>query len=223
MPSPAVPLTGVGPTVTIRFAGLPPSLTSEAVLPAAQVIMPDNGSSVKGPALPVSRSLQLAPETMPMAPATTEATVPAQAQQAAWLALLTKFGTQQVLKHQWEWSAGGYLPYYRYQPVSQICDIWTEWAEGLNGYLSVRQLTENWGARWRRNEGGQKTEGARRKKVVDLVMELSARPRWNAALALRFLAEKYEAKFKARSFCDYLQKNGGSGYQEVARAALSYP
>jgi hypothetical protein len=171
-----------------------------------------------------TESAHLQPAPKPTPDAAVETSVPEQTQrQAAWLALMSQFGTQRVLKHQWEWTGGHYLPYYRYQPITQISDIWTEWAEGLNGHLSVRQLTEKWGARWRRNQGGQKTEGARRKKVTDLIMELSARPRWNVALALRFLVEKYEAKFKARSFCDYLQKNGGSGYREVARAALSYP
>ena len=49
-----------------------------------------------------------------------------------------------------------------------------------------------------------------------------AKPGWNVALALRFLAERYEASFSPRKFCDYIQKDGGAGFQNVMGAALTY-
>ncbi|KAJ7668209.1 hypothetical protein B0H17DRAFT_1142560 [Mycena rosella] len=86
-----------------------------------------------------------------------------------------KFDDARLRKHQWEW------------PTSTITAIWDEWASGLNGFLAVRDLEERWGARWRRNNSGQKTEMGRRKKVIQLIEKLAAKPNWNLALALRFI------------------------------------
>jgi hypothetical protein len=144
-----------------------------------------------------------------------------------WAALLTKYGRDKLDAHEWEWKSGDWLPRYRYQPVEVITDIWTEYVDGLNGHLSTRELKDRWGAKWRRNEGGLKTEAARRSKVVSLVEQLSARPNWNVSLALRFLVENYEntSAFvgKVQAFCDYLQKDGGAGFQAVIAAASRYP
>jgi hypothetical protein len=137
--------------------------------------------------------------------------------------LAKKYGDNRLQTHKWEWISDDWLPYYKYQTVQQISDIWVEWSDGLGGCLSVRELNEEWGARWRRNNAGQKTEWGRRKKVVDLVTELSGKHRWNTKLALRFLAEKYEPRFKARSFCDYLTKDNGRGRGEVLASATLYP
>jgi len=80
-----------------------------------------------------------------------------------------------------------------------------EWTEGIGGFLSMRELTEGWSAKWRRNNGGQRTECGRRKKVIDLVNTLAAKPNWDIRLALRFLTEKYELKYAPRKFCDWLK------------------
>ena len=48
--------------------------------------------------------------------------------------------------------------------------------------------------------------------------ELSGKPRWNVKLALRFLVEKYEPQYRARPFCEYLQKSKVN----VLAAAISY-
>jgi hypothetical protein len=104
--------------------------------------------------------------------------------------------------------------------VTTISDIWIEWAEGVDGFLPVRDLTERWGARWRRNDAGQRTEASRHRKVVDLVNELSLKHLWNVNLALRFLQDRYEPRYKARSFCDYLTKENRD---VVLRAAVGYP
>lgn len=121
-----------------------------------------------------------------------------------WNRLLEKYGEARVHKHQWEWIHGEFLPFYLYQPVDCITGYWTEWADGIGGCLSTRELTEVWGAKWRRNNGGQRTECGRRKKVVDLVIALAARPNWDTHLALRFLSEKYEMLYTPRKFCDWL-------------------
>jgi hypothetical protein len=75
------------------------------------------------------------------------------------------------------------------------------------------------GARWRQNDAGQRTESSRRKKVVDLVTELSSKHLWDVNLALRFLHDLYEPTYKARSFCDYLTKENRKA---VLCAAISY-
>lgn len=125
-------------------------------------------------------------------------------------------------KHDWSYDKD-FLPVYQYQTVSRISDIWHEWSTGLNGYLPVRNLNEAWGARWRRGDRGQGTENCRRSRVVELVEKLAAKPGWNMALALRFLAERYEGTFTPRKFCEYIQKNGGAGLRDVMKAASAYP
>ena len=80
-------------------------------------------------------------------------------------------------------------------------------------------LTEVWGAKWRRNNGGQQTECGRQKKVIDLVTALSARPNWNVSLALRFLTEKYETRYTPRKFCDWLKPDN---VQAVLVAAVTF-
>lgn len=115
------------------------------------------------------------------------------------------------------------MPRYTYQPVNTICELWEEWSKGLNGFLSTRELEEGWGAKWRRNHNGLKTENGRRKKVVALVTELSKKQGWNVALALRFLQDQYEASYKTpRKFCEYLQAKNNMGYHEVIAASNLY-
>jgi len=143
------------------------------------------------------------------------------AQELKWAELTVRFDESRLRRHAWEWVSKDrdWLPIYKYQPVATISDIWSEWAEGVGGFLSVRDLTERWSARWRRNDAGQRTEASRRKKVVDLVTELSSKHLWNVNLALRFLRDQYEPKYKARGFCDFLTKEGRS---VVLCAAISY-
>jgi len=139
-------------------------------------------------------------------------------QHARWDTLLTKFGEARVHKHQWEWIHGDFLPLYVYQSVDRLTDYWTEWAEGIGGFLSTREMTETWGPKWRRNNGGQRTECGRRKRVIDLVTTLAARPNWDVKKALRFLSEKYEDLYSPRKFCDWLKPDN---VQAVLVAAVS--
>ncbi|KAK7024129.1 hypothetical protein R3P38DRAFT_3270510 [Favolaschia claudopus] len=140
---------------------------------------------------------------------------------AAWQALVQKFGDIRLRNHQWEWLTAGpkpnsYLPYYTYQPVSKISDIWVEWTTGLNGFLSTRELEEAFSRpSWRRDVSSVKTERSRRKLVVDLITNLSEKRNWNIDLALRFIRDRYELArdasgkplFKTvRAFCDFLGK-----------------
>jgi hypothetical protein len=140
-----------------------------------------------------------------------------------WRALTDRFEEVHLRRHQWEWVSkdNNWLPVYMYQPVNHITDIWTEWSTGIDGFLPTRDLTECWGARWRRNHAGQRTESSRRMKVVKLILELSSKHLWNTNLALRFLRDQYEQQFKARSFCDYLKV--GANRALVMEAARSYP
>jgi hypothetical protein len=141
---------------------------------------------------------------------------------AQWKVLTDKFDETRMRKHNWEYGTA-YMPLYRFQPISRISDIWTEWSTGLNGYLPVRNLNEQWGARWRRGNRSQGTENCRRARVVELINKLVAKPGWDLALALRFLLERYEGTTTPRKFCDYIQKEDGVGFREVLQAALAYP
>ena len=142
-----------------------------------------------------------------------------------WALMVEKYGDARLRKHLWDFVDNEYLPHYNFHPLVRIADIWAEWTDGIDGYMSVRQLDEGWGARWRRNVGAKKTEYGRRKKIVDLVVWLVAnKPRWDTDLALRFLTEQFQPRFKtARSFSDYLTPDNGPGYTEVRNAAATYP
>ena len=141
------------------------------------------------------------------------------AQLKKWNALIAKYGEARVHQHAWDWVHGDFLPVYLYQSVDRLTDYWTEWAEGIGGYLPTRELTEVWGAKWRRNNGGQRTECGRRKKVIDLVTALSAKPNWDLHLALRFLEEKFEGLYSPRKFCDWLKPEN---VQAVLVSAATY-
>jgi hypothetical protein len=141
-------------------------------------------------------------------------------QESAWEALTLTFSEDQLRRHHWDWEKGEWLPYYTYQPVRKIGDIWTEHAAGLGGHLPARVLDERWAARWRRNKGSLKTEAGRRRKVTGLIAELTRKPQWSLALALRFLADTYDARYTPRQFCDLLRT--GEGQQTVLYAANSY-
>ncbi|THH17357.1 hypothetical protein EW146_g3440 [Bondarzewia mesenterica] len=165
---------------------------------------------IVSPALPLLPSNSLTPDAVDL-------------RALKWNSLVAKYGEDRMRLHHCSWINGEWLPLYKYQAVMQISDIWTEWTIGLNGYLPVRDLDEGWGARWRRNNAGQKTEAGRQKKVVSLVTELSQKRNWTVTLALRFIQTKYEPQFRARAFCEYIQQKGGIGYRAVVVASMSFP
>ena len=80
-------------------------------------------------------------------------------QQKAWQVLVQIHGEPQLWQHPaWDWTGDNWLSCYNFQPVTQISDIWDEWSTGLNSFLSTREFEEGWGAKWRRNNPGLKTE-----------------------------------------------------------------
>ena len=145
-------------------------------------------------------------------------------QQSSWDLLVARFGEFKLRNHTPEWveSATTWLPFYRFQPAMKIIDIWKEYDEGVGGFLSVRDLNAMWGAKWRRNIAGLKTEAARRNKVVELVEKLAKQPHWDVAHALRFIQDRYQGKMTPRAFCDFLQANRGAGIISALHSAESY-
>ncbi|KAJ7031080.1 hypothetical protein C8F04DRAFT_1111482 [Mycena alexandri] len=125
--------------------------------------------------------------------------------------------------HQWKWLAGDWLPEYKHPTLKQITDIWGEWVDGIGGCIPVEILTRTWGPKWKQNIGKRKTENSRRMKVVTLIQELAMRPGWNIAVVLRFLSEKYEPKYQARAFCDYLTKDTRPAVFTAADFYLKHP
>lgn len=139
-----------------------------------------------------------------------------------WKALTDKFDQTRMQKNKWSYDTD-YMPFYCFQQVSQICDIWTEWSAGLNGFLPMRNPNEGWGTRWWRGNQGQGTENCHWAHLVELIKKLVVKPGWDLALMQWFLQEKYEGTTTPCKFCDYIQKNNGAGLQEVFQAASSYP
>ena len=112
--------------------------------------------------------------------------------------LIQALGESRLRKHPaWDWTGDNWLPHYSYQPVTQISEIWDEWSTGLNGFLSTRELEERWGAKWRRNNPGLKTENGRRKKVIQLVEELSKNQDGLSSLHFIFYKTDMEVLLKA--------------------------
>ncbi|KAJ7849462.1 hypothetical protein B0H13DRAFT_2361214 [Mycena leptocephala] len=114
---------------------------------------------------------------------------------------------------------GDWLPHYKYVSAAAIWEYWTEWKEGMNGYISVEELNATWGGKWHRNNGGQKNEHTRRMQVINLILDLTKKPRWDIHLAQRFISDKYARQFRAPSFSDYLKGN----LDVVLASAASYP
>jgi hypothetical protein len=141
-----------------------------------------------------------------------------------WAQIAAKYGDARLRNHDWDFIDGEFLPHYNFRPLTQISEVWTEWTEGIDGCLSLRELDEGWGARWRRNVGAKKTEYGRRKKITDLVGWLVAnKPRWDTRLAVQFLMDQFQPRFKsARSFSDFLTRENGSGLTEIKNTAHSY-
>ncbi|KAJ6540767.1 hypothetical protein B0H19DRAFT_1078165 [Mycena capillaripes] len=151
-----------------------PGAVAPVTVAASSIPTPALAISIPTP-MPLHATRAILP-TMPIpAPLTGDSLTPSDVQLAAWKTLADKYGDERLRRHQWEWLTSGpkpntYLPYYQYQPVSKITDVWTEWTIGVNGFLPTRELDEGWGDRpcWRRNKGPAKNEASRRKKVVDL-------------------------------------------------------
>ncbi|KAL6298215.1 hypothetical protein BKA93DRAFT_830899 [Sparassis latifolia] len=174
-------------------------------VPSAYVTVPRNSSAL-------TSSSTLVPRDSPLAP-----------QALKWATLVSKHGDEQLHRHaHWDFN-GEWLPYYEYQPVRQITDIWTEWAEGIGGYLPVRLLCEEWGAKWRRNVPKLKTEANCRMKVIQLMESLQMKWNWHLDIALHFLHEKYEPQYTSHQFCDFLRHDHGAGAKSVLATAASYP
>jgi hypothetical protein len=87
--------------------------------------------------------------------------------------------------------------------------------------MSVEELTTTWGAKWRRNNAGLKNENTRRMRVVNLILELSKKPRWNINLVNRFITDNYARQLRARAFSDYLKTAGNRA--AVIAAAANFP
>lgn len=155
--------------------------------------------------------------------------------------LETKFSVDRLCHHHFEWSRSSskskedeWLPVYVYwmpkgQGSPSIEEIWTEWSFGMGGCLSVRELSAEWEARWRRNNGQMKTEASRRKKIIDLIETLSKKTNWNYTIALRFLKDNYPIPTRdvpylrtTQAFIDFLQKKEGGAHDKIYSKADTY-
>ncbi|KAK4520942.1 uncharacterized protein ATC70_006826 [Mucor velutinosus] len=53
--------------------------------------------------------------------------------------------------------------------VTTVCDLWDEWTIGRDGFWSVQELEDKWGAKWRKDD--RKWFNIR-KKIIDSVEDL---------------------------------------------------
>lgn len=150
--------------------------------------------------------------------------------------LESKFTSDRLKNHLFEWKVSNseWLPHYQWwkpNPGSypSIEQIWTEHELGMDGKLSIRELSLGWDARWKRNKQNIKSEYSRRMKIVGLVQDLAAKPNWNSTKALKFLAKKYHIPTSTtpylksmRAFIEHLQKAGGAFREEILNSAMTY-
>lgn len=148
-----------------------------------------------------------------------------------------KFSVEKIKQHTFVWthlqgSRYTWLPFFRWwqpkpgEPPS-IADIWKEYSVGIGNRFSIVELTENWEARWKRNEDSIKSEFTRRNKIYKLMNLLIERNSWCAEKALEFLQSEYPMTDKSpskhlrssRYFCDWLNK---ARYDEILTASQSY-
>ncbi|KAJ8488942.1 hypothetical protein ONZ45_g13777 [Pleurotus djamor] len=147
-----------------------------------------------------------------------------------------KFSPERLRHHEFEWvfKTRQWLPKYTWWTPAKsyptVRQIWEEYAEGKDGQLSVRALTEGWGPDWKRGIRSIKSESSRRKKITDLVEALIEKhKKWSTSLALRFLEEKYPIP-KAdipylkttRTFIEHLQKPDRTLFNEILTASDVY-
>ena len=220
LPAPAVtnscaPLLASPPplSITINLSGLltnNPSVSTTS--PSASTILP----------APIHQLV--AHFTPPAPPPATSPDVDDGRKLAQWKALTDRIDEVHLWKHEW-WYEADYVPHYHFQQLTYICDIWTEWSTGLNGFLPLWHLNEGWGAKWQQGNCAQGTESCHHLHVVQLIEKLMAKPGWNLSLAPgpEILARKYEGTTTPHKLCDYIQKNNGAGLQEVLQAASHYP
>ncbi|KAJ7262841.1 hypothetical protein C8J57DRAFT_1513088 [Mycena rebaudengoi] len=200
--SPTIPKAQLLSPFVPTLAPFPPSSTRIPSVPAAHFLSPSAPTS--------TGSMITTPTSTPhlVLPPAGVCLTPSEVQVAAWKAMAEKYGEGRLRRHQGEWINSGvkantYRPYYQYQDLAKISDVWSEWVTGLNGHLSTRELEEG-----------------RRKKAVNLITQLAAKRNWTVDLALRFIHDRYELARKpnnqlrfptVRSFFDYLQKKPDNG------------
>ncbi|KAJ7017767.1 hypothetical protein C8F04DRAFT_1154470 [Mycena alexandri] len=219
IPGPVPMFTVPNFTINISPAGTLISSSSSASLPLPpthSTLSPFSINTSSNMPLPVPPPPHL---SIPFTPIGQDASIPA----SKWASLCSKFPASQLAAHQWKWLAGDWLPEYEHPTLKQITDIWGEWVDGIGGCIPVEILTRTWGPKWKQNIGKRKTENSRRMKVVTLIQDLAMRPGWNIAVALRFISEKYEPRYQARAFCDYLTKDTRPAVFTAADFYLKHP
>lgn len=193
------------------FPGIPPTAEDWA---GTTLSIPQGHGLFPPPLQPQLSTSPPAPQVQPFSPSSACGS-PEERQQYYF----HRYGAECFRKHSPEWINRDWLPLYKYSSADAIWDYWVEWKAGVDGLIAVEELTTTWGAKWRRNNAGLKSENTRRMKVINLISELSMKPRWNVNLVRRFITEKYASIYRARAFADYLTKNRAA----VVTAANNYP
>ncbi|KAJ7192828.1 hypothetical protein GGX14DRAFT_406041 [Mycena pura] len=84
-----------------------------------------------------------------------------------------------------------------------------EHTNGLNGFLSVRELDDGWDAAWRRNQKGHKSEQSRRRKVISLIDALMKNRHWTEEQTLTFIRDRSRFPLEAGGGRRWREFGGG--------------
>jgi len=156
-------------------------------------------------------------------------------QMKAISALEAKVSVEKLQWHEFLWVNNAWLPhiteFWKPSPTTMPSydELWQEYDTGIGNRLSLCQLTNIWGARWKRNIASLKVEGSRRLKFVTLVEGLCKKVNgWTPENALEYLNRTYpidssstnRTTFRSsQAFMDWLQKKGV--FEEVVNNCTS--
>lgn len=159
-------------------------------------------------------------------------------QKAAMKVVLDMFGLVATQKHwPWTWESKGWkrdgfhwVPSYSFTDINGLTykRAWEEYADGLDGHLSISKLNNLWGAKWRR--GKQASENSRRNKFYSLIKALLGKPRWDRDRVFEFLNTRYPISSSSpnlnlrttSAFMRYLAMDNSAFYEQILTDSTSF-
>ncbi|KAK4509980.1 uncharacterized protein ATC70_000723 [Mucor velutinosus] len=113
------------------------------------------------------------------------------------------------------------VPLYKMsRQVTTVCDLWDEWTIGRDGFWSVQELEDKWGAKWRKDD--RKWFNIRKKiidSVEDLQLDLGLSPTSAVGALQKVLNTRHWSLDRLGT---ELQKGAFFPYEETKRRKLQH-
>ncbi|KIJ33113.1 hypothetical protein M422DRAFT_52568 [Sphaerobolus stellatus SS14] len=143
-----------------------------------------------------------------------------------WYALFSHYEPSHILAHNWEYleQAGkrAWVPNYNLQDIRSFRDIWIEWSEGMNGFLPLCVLHENFKKpAWHRSNKNMMTNVGRWLHFINTMEKLIQKLHWDAKKALNFITQTYNMQ-TPNKFCRWLAEGKGKNLDIVLEVATKF-